>query len=198
MRDDRSSADDSERSGASIGSDMRIYIACGLTHVPRGIFEAYVGFLHGLAAGFRRLPEVSSVKYALVDSDPQLSLKPRADQAALCYDWDRRMVEDADLVVADASFPSTGLGIELQIAEAAGKPVIMLIGDQGINRAPRAHYRNPDQTDHELQIGEGIVSLMALGLPTIRKVVEYSDFSVGMMHAIDAVRLYSQLPPGPV
>lgn len=176
---------------------MRIYIACGLTHVPREIFEAYVGFLHGLAAGLRRLPEVSSVKYALLDSDPQLSIKPREDQAALCYDWDRRMVEEADLVVADASFPSTGLGMELQIAETAGKPVIMLVGDHRINRAPRAHYRNPDQTDHELQIGEGIVSLMALGLPTIWKVVEYSDFSVGTRNAIDAVQLYSQLSRGP-
>jgi hypothetical protein len=31
------------------------------------------------------------------------------------------MVEEADLMVADASFPSTGLGIELQIAVLSGK-----------------------------------------------------------------------------
>ena len=84
---------------------MNIYIACGLTHVPRGIFDRYVDFLHQLAASLRTLPKIGTVRYALVDSDPQLALKPKGDQAALCYDWDRRMVEEADLIVAEASFP---------------------------------------------------------------------------------------------
>lgn len=169
---------------------MNIYLACGLTHVPREIFDEYVAFLHNLAAAMRDISTVQSVKYALVDSDPQLSTKPRGDQAALCYDWDRRMVEDADLVVADASFPSTGMGIELQIAEASGKPVIMLIGDHGMNRVKSPHYVNPDHSEHDLQIGEGIVSLMALGLPAIRKTVPYSDFSSGLEGAVAAVLLY--------
>ena len=93
---------------------MNIYIACGLTHVPREFFEKYVEFIHQIATALRKLPKVQSVRYALVDSDPQLSTKPKNEQAALCYDWDRRMVEGADLVVAKASFPSTGMGIELQ------------------------------------------------------------------------------------
>jgi nucleoside 2-deoxyribosyltransferase len=169
---------------------MNIYIACGLTHVPREIFDRYVDFLHQLAASLRTLPTVATVKYALVDSDPQLASKPKAEQAALCYDWDRRMVEDADLIVAEASFPSTGLGIELQIAETRGKPIIMLIGDHRFNRAERAHYENPDHTEHDLQIGDGIVSLMALGLPAIRRTVPYSEFDAGIVGAVEAVKLY--------
>jgi hypothetical protein len=105
---------------------MKIYIACGLTHVPRDIFIEYTAYLHELASTLRTIPAVASVRYALIDSDPQLASKPASDRAALCYDWDRRMVEEADLLVAEASFPSTGLGIELQIAETEGKPVIML------------------------------------------------------------------------
>lgn len=132
---------------------LSIYIACGLTHVPREIFRDYVEYIHALALSFRSIDGVHSVKYALVDSDPQLAAKPTDEQAALCYDWDRRMVEEADLVVADASFPSTGLGIELQIADSAGVPVIMLIGDLGTNRVKEAHYRNPDKSEHDLQIG---------------------------------------------
>lgn len=170
---------------------MKIYIACGLTHVPRHIFSDYVGYIHALAAGLRALPAVRTLRYALVDSDPQLASKPAADRAALCYDWDRRMVEEADLVVADASFPSTGLGVELQIAEAAGIPVIMLVGDLGINRVRSIHYENPDRSGHELQVGEGIVSLMALGLPAIRKKVLYSEFQEAIAKAVEAVRLYS-------
>ncbi len=169
---------------------MRVYIACGLTHVPRGIFSEYVSYLHELAAQFRKIDAIKSVQYALINSDPQLSLKPEGDRPALCYDWDRRMVESADLIVAEASFPSTGLGIELQIAETAGLPVIMLIGDLGINRVHGAHYENPDHSEHDLQIGKGIVSLMALGLPAIRKIVHYRTFSEAVVGATEAVQLY--------
>ena len=169
---------------------MHIYIACGLTHVPRDIFANYVAFLHNMANALRTVPAVTNVRYALVDSDPQLASKPASDRAALCYDWDRRMVEEADLLIAEASFPSTGLGIELQIAEAAGKPIIMLIGDLGMNRAGGAHYENPDHSEHDLQIGNGIVSLMALGLPAIRKIVPYETFDEAISGAMDAVTLY--------
>ncbi|MFC3075265.1 hypothetical protein [Shinella pollutisoli] len=171
---------------------MKIYIACGLTHVPRSIFIEYTAYLHELAGTLKTIPAVASVRYALVDSDPQLASKPASDRAALCYDWDRRMVEEADLLVAEASFPSTGLGIELQIAETEGKPVIMLIGDLGINRVGRAHYENPDHSEHDLQIGDGIVSLMALGLPAIRKIVPYKAFGEAISGAVAAVSLYGQ------
>lgn len=170
---------------------MKIYIGCGLTHVPREIFDQYVEYLHELAAALRAIPCVTSVRYALVDSDPQLASKPTSDRAALCYDWDRRMVEEADLMVADASFSSTGLGIELQIAETAGIPIIMLIGDHGINRVASAHYQNPDHSQHDLQVGEGIVSLMALGLPGIRKMIQYRTFNEAISVAAASVAIYA-------
>lgn len=166
---------------------MNIYMACSLTHVPRHIFTDYVAFIHELANALRAMPTVTTVRYALVDSDPQLASKPASDRAALCYVWDRRMVEEADLLIAEASFPSTGLGIELQIAETAGIPVIMLFGDLGINRVGRAHYKNPDDSEHDLQIGEGIVSLMALGLPAIRKTLCYQRFGDAISVAVAAV-----------
>ncbi len=103
------------------------------------------------------------------------------------------MVEEADLIVAEASFPSTGLGIELQIAEGAGKPVIMLLGDYGINRVAPARYENPDHTTHDLQVGEGIVSLMALGLPAITKVVEYNEAEQAFAGTLAAVELFVQV-----
>ena len=171
-------------------SQKQIYIACGLTHVPREIFQTYVGYIHRLGTELRVISRVSDVHYALVDSDPQLACKPASAQAGLCYDWDRRMVEEADLVVADASFPSTGLGIELQIAEAARIPVIMLIGDLGLNRVKEVQYRNPDNSEHELQIGRGFVSLMALGLPNIRKTVQYKEFEEAILEASNAVQLF--------
>ena len=62
------------------------------------------------------------VMYALVNSDPQLASKPFDERARFCYLWDRNMVEHAELLIAEASFPSTGLGIEMQIAEGKGTP----------------------------------------------------------------------------
>jgi hypothetical protein len=115
------------------------------------------------------------VKYALRDSDPQLGQKPFADRARLCYAWDREMVEWADLVVAEASFPSTGLGIELQIACARNTPIIVTFKLDESHKAPPIEYRTPDDDLHSLQLGEGYVSLMALGLPTIAKVLSYRD-----------------------
>ena len=169
---------------------IQIYIACGLTHVPRNIFPNYVGYIHQLAAELRQIADVLDVRYALINSDPQLASKPAEEQAKLCYDWDRQMVEGADLVIADASFPSTGLGIELQIAAAASIPIIMLVGDLGINRVSEVRYRNPDSSEHEIQICMGIVSLMALGLPTIRKTIYYCAFDEAISRAANAVRPY--------
>jgi hypothetical protein len=97
---------------------MKIYIACGLTHVPRNLFREHTSFIHQLASELRRTDDAHEVRYALVNSDPQLAAKPFGERARLCYLWDRDMVEQADLVIAELSFPSTGVGIEMQIATA--------------------------------------------------------------------------------
>jgi hypothetical protein len=155
---------------------MNIYIACGLTHVPRSEFVEYVDFINGLA---RELTTNCSadVRYALRDSDPQLAEKPFEDRARLCYLWDREMVERSDLVIAEASFPSTGLGIELQIAEAMDIPIIIAFKQASEHRAPPVDYATPDGVEHSLQLGEGFVSLMALGLPSVFRVVAYTESS---------------------
>lgn len=169
---------------------MKIYLACGLTHVPRLEFPAYVNLLQGLAAHLTDT-HGAEVKYALRDSDPQLGQKPFADRARLCYAWDREMVEWADLVVAEASFPSTGLGIELQIACARNTPIIVAFKLDERHKAPPVEYRTPDHDLHSLQLGEGYVSLMALGLPTIARVLSYRSDADALSRigaAVDAHR----------
>ncbi|WP_162913152.1 hypothetical protein [Rhodospirillaceae bacterium SYSU D60014] len=167
---------------------MRIYIACGLTHVPRDLFGEYSAFLHNLASALKECRK-HAVKYALVNSDPQLANKPLEQRARLCYLWDREMVEEAELVIAEVSFPSTGLGIELQVAEQSGTPIILCFRDFGCNRTVPVEYVNPDHSQHELQIGEGFVSLMALGIPSVLSVVRYGDSADGITEILDAVAL---------
>jgi hypothetical protein len=167
---------------------MNIYIGCGLTHVPRDSFEEYTLYIHQLADQLSD-NEKNSVQYALMHSDPQLASKPPYEKAKLCYLWDRRMVENSDVLIAEASFPSTGLGIEMQIAEGKGIPIIICFREINSNRAEPIAYKNPDQTKHDLQTGEGFVSLMALGMPSVFQVIKYIDYEDGIAHVIDSVKL---------
>ena len=169
---------------------MKIYLACGLTHVPRDLFPAYTSYLHSLAQALVAIENDCTVKYALLNSDPQLAEKPPEDRASLCYAWDRRMIEEADLIVADASFPSTGLGVELQIADSHGTPIVMLIGEYGVNRVKSVCYTNPDASKHNLQVGEGIVSLMALGIPSIHRTLGYTCHEMAIRLCVEAVKLF--------
>ncbi len=101
------------------------------------------------------------------------------------------MVENSDVIIAEASFPSTGLGVEIQIAEVKGIPIIICFREIDSNRAAPIAYENPDHTKHDLQIGEGIVSYMALGIPSVFQVIKYIDYEDGIAQVIDAVRLLS-------
>src|SRR5262245_18222287 len=111
---------------------MRSYIACGLTHVPRDLFHEHSTFIHDCAGALQKRRHETT--YALVNSDPQLAEKPYEERARLCYLWDREMVEEADLLVAELSFPSTGVGIEMQIAETKGTPILICFRDYGTNK----------------------------------------------------------------
>jgi hypothetical protein len=79
-----------------------------------------------------KMKAFGSVQYALVNRDPQLAEKPFEERARLCYLWDKEFIQQADLVIAEASFPSTCIGIELQISENKGIPVL-----SGLPSSPR-------------------------------------------------------------
>lgn len=147
---------------------MKIYLACSLTFVPKFLFQEYTKLIHKIAQALQESGH--SVKYALVDSDPQLETRSEEDKARLCYIWDKGMVEDADLVIAECSFPSIGLGIELQIAEHNDTPIILIRSNQAAQAEPK-EYDNPTGDHHSLQIGDGKISLMALGLPSVTTVI---------------------------
>lgn len=170
---------------------MKIYIACGLTHVPRGVFKKYASFIHSVAEHLAHHLR-AEVKYPLKHSDPQLSEKPSSERARLCYIWDRAMVEWADLVVAECSYPSTGVGIELQIAEQRGTPIIICFENSNAIAARPVGYVNPDGNHHQLQIGNGHVTLMALGLPNVFRVLSYADTKDGLAKIVEAVTLASR------
>jgi nucleoside 2-deoxyribosyltransferase len=173
---------------------VNIYISCALTHVPRAAFQEYVAFIHKMA-GALRSAGIEQVTYALANSDPQLAEKPFNERARLCYLWDRELVEQADIIIAEATFPSIGMGIELQVAESLGKPIILTFQRDDEYKAPPADYRNPDATEHTLQIGDGYVSLMALGLPNIFHATGYTDRDQAVQDILNVVELLRKPHP---
>lgn len=174
---------------------MKIYVACGLTHVPRDEFVAYVSLIEGVAERLSVQFE-AEVKYALRDSDPMLAQKPYADRARLCYLWDKEMVEWADVVIAEASYPSTGLGIELQLACARDIPIVLVFKLDERHQAAPVQYTTPDQEVHSLQLGQGYVSLMALGLPSLFKVLPYLEYEHALSEVSAAVATLQKSPVG--
>jgi len=165
---------------------MKVYIGCGLTHVPRKAFDSYVAFIHRLA-GALKTSGCEQVTYALVNSDPQLAEKPFCERARLCYVWDRDLIEKADVFVAEASHPSTGLGVEMQIAANRDKPIVICFRADAETRAAPVEYKNPDHSHRTLQIGEGYVSLMALGIPSVFRVVRYEHDDDCIAEVVEAI-----------
>ena len=94
------------------------------------------------------------------------------------------MVEWSNLVVAESSYPSTGMGIELQIAANRNIPIAFLINRKFGKLADRKLYELGDGSVHELQIGDRMVSLMALGLPNVVCQMVFDDTSFSRRRAV--------------
>jgi hypothetical protein len=141
-----------------------------MTHVPKNSLSQYLEHIQHIAQALEALGP--SVHHAFKDSDPKLGDLAESEKAHNCYKMDRDLVLQSALVIAEASFPSIGLGIELEIANENKIPILICYSKKFINPAERKCYQLGEAKSHELQIGKGYVSLMALGLPMLREVFD--------------------------
>lgn len=65
----------------------------------------------------------------------------------------------------------------MQITESKDIPLIICYERSEARRSKTKLYENPDHHTHHLQVGEGFISLMALGLPNVFSIVPYSEES---------------------
>lgn len=171
-----------------------IYIACSLTHVKKEHFEEYTKFIKELAVEIEKDFKVHC-KYALRDSDPKLGDYPGTERPRLCYEWDKNMVEESSLVIAEGSFPSTGLGIEIEIANQNSIPVLLVYRSYPNSSADEKEYTLIDGDKHLLEIGNRIVSVMVEGCPAVIEKFEYNNNDDGIfrikkyLKGIDALSL---------
>jgi nucleoside 2-deoxyribosyltransferase len=131
--------------------------------------------MHDAVGAAEQIPNLG-IRYALRDSDPELAAYPDRNRPELCYEWDREMVVEADLVVADLTFPSVGVGIELGLATCDQIPVVLTYCRALAPRAGHKTYDVPGMDRAQtLQVGAGRVTIMALGLPRLLAVLDYDE-----------------------
>lgn len=156
-----------------------IYVACGLTHVPFELFEDYMKFISDV--GGILIEKGHVVRSALtIRNDPNTNI---ISDSNTCYSTYKRIIEKSDVVVAETSFPSTGIGIELQIAASNNIPIILLHNSKHFENKSKIHYGGGDnKKDMEFIIGKGGMSAMLEGLPSVSEIISYNSYSKAISH----------------
>lgn len=117
------------------------------------------------------------VFHALKSNEDQLYLMDDERKAAACYHVDQGSVEDADFLVVDMTYSSTGTGQELERARHLDKPIIAIIRERQ-RRWGTHEYRvlleNGATEERDVLTGREGGSLMADGNPAIRNLVVYA------------------------
>ena len=152
----------------------KVFIGSALTHLTPDLFHEYRSLIVGIADLVEGLFDCEA-KYALEHSDPFLPNYEKPRRPAECYKMDRELAEQCDLFIAEASFPSTGLGQELQIAAYNNKPVILIYKNYGKNIAAKKDYKTKAGADHSIELGNKIVSVMVQGNPSVIKEICYEN-----------------------
>ncbi|MEK6959166.1 MAG: hypothetical protein AABW59_03925 [archaeon] len=134
----------------------QVFIGSAVTHVPDVFFEEYKELIVELSK-LLETKYLCKAKHSLKKDDSRLSYIEKHKTAADCY---KKCVEDikaSKLMIAEISFPSIGLGQEIEIASQNKIPIIVLFKDY-FGREPQ---------------GELIVSRMALGNPLVVHQIKY-------------------------
>ncbi len=182
------SEDDARRfrdanNGSLVGSN--IFFVGGITNVPPEYFQRHIEFLiarmWNMWFGHNKNPAL-----ALLDTESELGKTPEDKRAPVCYNIDQKAVEWSNLIIAEASVPSTGTGQELERAVSSGKPIILMVRRvvRDMEVKPLTYYAEtkPHGTDKKGDVveiktlpGLGGVSPMVQGNPNVVAVIVYDD-----------------------
>ena len=97
---------------------MNIYFACSITG-GRELESVYEAFVAALSADGHTIP---TAHLALPGVTEEARLEPR-----MVYERDTAWIRDCDVLIAEVSVPSHGVGYEIGYALSAAKPVLCLV-----------------------------------------------------------------------
>ena len=124
---------------------MNIYFSCSITG-GRNDQPVYQALVEAMLAGGHEIPTAHLSSTAVTELETTI-------EAGLVYQRDTDWVKACDVVVAEVSTPSHGVGYEIALAVTLGKPVLccyqagkkvskMLLGNPHVVVAP---YETPNQ-----------------------------------------------------
>lgn len=131
-----------------------IYVGMALSGAPEEFRET---FQHELKAQLRRLPDVTILDFFWTTQGREVGYD------ADVYRYDKEQAESADLCVFVLDYPSTGLGMELMIRQATGKPSLFFVHTeprQRVSRMVLGYIESTEQTLHTYTQPADIVAVV--------------------------------------
>lgn len=140
-----------------------VYVSGALTDVPTETRPKYIAFYEDLGRMINNLGLTAYVPHWNTDPVKHKDVTPR--QVDLI---DRTAVTSAMLVLVVADNPSLGVGIEVEMAYHAGKPVVLLASSERVERR--------------------LISRLVRGNPSVTHEILYSTFEQGVQEAEAFIR----------
>lgn len=107
---------------------MKLYLGCSLY----GASEEYLAFIEEIRDALRK-------EYALLEF---VGIGDHAPEEVVRHDLS--CVRECDVMIGICDAPSTGLGMEISLANSLGKPVLLLAQSEEISKMVRGnHAENP-------------------------------------------------------
>lgn len=146
-----------------------------MTYLPKSHLKKYILFIQSLG----RMIEESGfahAKYAFRDTDPFMTNLSPSKIPEFCYKTNAGYIKSSTCIIAEVSFPSTGVGIELQIAEQYRIPIIVVYKKQNISKIKNKYYSLEDNGKYKLYTRTDGVSVVVYGLSSIKKEIQYKSY----------------------
>ena len=86
------------------------------------------------------------------------------------YKWYQKLISKSDIFIADVTYPSTGVGIELNIASSLKKSIYLVVDTNITN--------------------ENEVSRMIIGIPNLVKILKYTNTTIDIAELLDKNSLF--------
>ena len=137
-----------------------IYVSCALTHAP----QEYKDDIEAFKGELRKVPGVTVLDFCPpAPGEKQTKLSPKE-----VYQKDiNEGVAVADLIIAEVSLPSTGLGLELGKAIGEYKIPTLLFAKKG-----------------------AVVSKLILGIPTHVTTAPFAEYSESLLEMLPGIAMY--------
>lgn len=174
---------DKERSVSSIkqkiaeGGPLKFFVISALTHIEtKREFDYNNEMINHIMLMMWNEFNYHYGSSALLTNESQLKHVPKEWVAPLTYMLDQRSVRTADLIIAILSYPSQGLGQEMEHARENGVPIIGILQKTKLSKKRLTYATfsyDGELEERTLFKGRSGSSTMVVGNPSINYLVSY-------------------------